>query len=134
VALDLSTQRIWLRDPAVKGVKRPRVGIGNRLKVDQSKKLPGASCLETIRGERDRAILALLAAFTKKYPFQKLFRLVIPCLCAEVAPAGHAPGKAPTREGALLLCQPLLEERDERRQRALRGLHKGHVSETRQQL
>lgn len=118
----------------MKGVKRPRVGIGNWLTVDQSKKLPGASCLETIRGERDRAILALLVAFTKKYPFQKPFRLVIPCLCAEVAPAGHAPGKAPTKEGALLLCQPLLEERDERRQRALGGLHKGHVSETRQQL
>jgi hypothetical protein len=54
----------------VKGVKRPGVGIGNWLTVDQSKKLPAASCLETIRGKRDRAILALLVAFTKKYPFQ----------------------------------------------------------------
>jgi hypothetical protein len=70
MALDLSTQRVAAGIRRVKGVKRSRVGIGNWLTVDQSKKLPGASCLETIRGKRDLAILALLVVLTKTSPFQ----------------------------------------------------------------
>ena len=44
----------------VKGAKRLGVRIGNWLTVDQSKTLLQRSRLETTRGKRDRAILALL--------------------------------------------------------------------------
>src|SRR6266851_9492841 len=44
----------------VKGAKRLGVRIGNWLTIDQSRTLLQTSCLETARGKRDRAILALL--------------------------------------------------------------------------
>ena len=44
----------------VKGAKRLRVRIGNWLTVKQSRKLLQAVPEETVRGKRDRAILALL--------------------------------------------------------------------------
>jgi len=44
----------------VKGAKRLGVRIGNWLSIDQSRTLLQTSCLETTRGKRDRAILALL--------------------------------------------------------------------------
>jgi len=44
----------------VKGAKRLGVRIGNWLTVDQSRTLLRASSLESARGKRDRAILALL--------------------------------------------------------------------------
>jgi len=44
----------------VKGAKRLGVRIGNWLTIDQSKRLLRASCSETNRDKRDRAILALL--------------------------------------------------------------------------
>ena len=44
----------------VKGAKRLGVRIGNWLTVEQGKALLRASCSETLRGKRDRAILAVL--------------------------------------------------------------------------
>jgi integrase len=44
----------------VKGAKRLGVRIGNWLTIDQSRKLLEKPALETLRGKRDRAILALL--------------------------------------------------------------------------
>jgi len=44
----------------VKGAKRLGVRIGNWLTVEQGNALLRASCLDTMRGKRDRAILALL--------------------------------------------------------------------------
>src|SRR3954469_21310627 len=44
----------------VKGAKRLGVRIGNWLTIDQSRTLLEKPALETLRGKRDRAILALL--------------------------------------------------------------------------
>jgi integrase len=46
----------------VKGVKRLGVRIGNWLTIDQSRTLLQKSSLDTLRGKRDRAILATLLA------------------------------------------------------------------------
>jgi len=46
----------------VKGAKRLGVRIGNWLSVEQAKDLLRATMVETVRGKRDRAILALLIA------------------------------------------------------------------------
>ena len=43
----------------VKGVKRVGVRLGNWLSAEQVKSLLGSPDLETVRGKRDRAILAV---------------------------------------------------------------------------
>jgi len=48
----------------VKGAKRLGVRIGNWLTVEQSKKLLQGLPSETVRGKRDRAIVALLRGVT----------------------------------------------------------------------